>query len=101
VKRRVILRTDRRIVLRTSANKILWIKWRSWLIRALRASFFRGKVHFPHIRHKTEILMIDEIGERAANGLLKRIWMWHPPLLIISNNIRGGLDATVEAFAFG
>jgi hypothetical protein len=99
VKRRVILRTDRRIVLRNSANKIPWIKLRSWLIRALRASFFRGRIHFRHIRHKMGILMINEIGERAAIWLLKRIWMWHPPLLRVSNKIRGGLDATIEAFA--
>jgi hypothetical protein len=43
--------------------------------------------------------MINEIGERAAIWLLKRIWMWHPPLLRVSNKIRGGLDATIEAFA--
>jgi hypothetical protein len=64
-------------------------------------SFFREKVHLPHNRHKTGILMIDEIGERAAIGLLKRFLMWHPPLLKSSNKIRGGMDATIEAFAFG
>jgi len=45
--------------------------------------------------------MIVEIGKRVAIWLLKRIWMWHPPLLRISNKIRGGMDATIEAFAFG
>jgi len=45
--------------------------------------------------------MIVEIGERAAIGLLKRILMWHPPLLKSFTKIIGGLDATIEAFAFG
>jgi hypothetical protein len=72
---------------------------RSWLIRPLRASFFKGEVHLPHIRHKTGIFIIVDIGERVAIGLLKRFLIWHPPLLRISNKKRGGLDATIEAFA--
>ena len=99
VKRRDNLRTDRRIVLRTSANKIPWIKLRSWLIRPLRASFFSGMVHLPHIRQKTGILIIVEIGERTSNRVLKRFLMWHPPLLKSFTKIRGGMDATIEAFA--
>jgi len=27
--------------------------------------------------------------------------IWHPSLLRISNMKRGGMDATIEAFAFG
>lgn len=99
VKRRDNLRTDRRIVLRTSANKIPWIKLRSWLIRPLRASFFGGKACFPHIGHKTGILIVVEMNQRASNGVLKRFLMWHPPLLKSITKIRGGMDATIEAFA--
>jgi hypothetical protein len=47
------------------------------------------------------IFNIVEIGERPSIVLLKRFLMWHPPLLRISNKKRGGLDATIEAFAFG
>ena len=101
VKRRDNLRTDRRIVLRTSANKIPWIKLRSWLTRAPRASFFSGMVHLPHNGQKTGILIVVAIREPDLNRVLKRFWMWHPPLLKSSNKIRGGMDATIEAFAYG
>jgi hypothetical protein len=33
------------------------------------------------------------------NRLLIRFLMWHPPLLKSSNKLRGGMDATIEAFA--
>ena len=99
VKRRDNLRTDRRIVLRTSANKIPWIKLRSWLIRPLRASFFSGKALLPHIGHKTGILIVVEVRQLDVNRVLKSFLMWHPPLLKSFIKIRGGMDATIEAFA--
>ena len=99
VKRRVILRTDRRIVLRTSANKIPRIKLRSWLRWALRALFFSRMVHLPHNGQKTGILIVVAVRDLDLNRLLIRFLMWHPPLLKSSNKIRGGLDATIAAFA--
>jgi len=58
-------------------------------------------VHLPHISYKTGILIIVEMRKRVAIGLLKRFWMWHPPLLKSFTKIRGGMDATIEAFACG
>lgn len=99
VQRRDILRTDRRIVLRTEAYTFAWIKLRSWLIRPLRESFFGGTVHLLHIRNKTGILIVVEMRQRSSIEVLKRFLMWHPPLLKSTNKIRGGMDATIEAFA--
>ena len=99
VKRRDNLRTDRRIVLRTGANKIPWIKLRSWLIGSLRALYFGGKAHLPHIGHKPGILIVVELRQLDLNRILKRYLMWHPPLLKSFTKIRGGMDATIEAFA--
>lgn len=101
MKRRDNLRTDRRIVLRTRANKIDWVKLRSWLTRAPRASFFSGMVHMLHDGQKTGILIVVAIRKPGLNGVLKRDWMWHPPLLKSYAKLRGGMDATIEAFAFG
>jgi hypothetical protein len=101
VKRRDNLRTDRRIVLRTRVDEIHRIELRSWLIRNLRASFFSGEARLPHIRQKTGILIVVAVLEPGLNKVLKRLWMWHPPLLKSSTKIRGGMDATIEAFAFG
>lgn len=99
VKRRDILRTDRRIVLRTSANKVPRIMLRSWFIWPLRASFFGEKVPIPQSGQKTGILIVDEMDQQTSNGILKRFLMWHPPLLKSITEIRGGMDATIEAFA--
>jgi hypothetical protein len=54
----------------------------------------------PHDGQKTGILIVVAIRESGLNRVLKRCWMWHPPLLKSSNKIRGGMDATIEAFAF-
>ena len=99
VQRRDNLRTDRRIVLRTYAYTFPWINLRSWLIRSLRDSFFRGKIHLPYMGKKTGILIVVEMRQRPSIEVLKRFLMWHPPLLKSTNKIRGGMDATIEAFA--
>jgi hypothetical protein len=65
----------------------------------LRASVFGEKVLLVHIGHKTGILIVVEKGERAPIGVLKRVLMWHPPLLKSITKLRGGMDATIEAFA--
>jgi hypothetical protein len=101
VKRRVILRTDRRIVLRTRADKIPWIELRSWLMRLLRASFFCGMLPIRNNGQKTGILIVVVVLEPGLNRVLKRFRMWHPPLLKSFTRIRGGMDATIEAFALG
>ena len=99
VQRRDNLRTDRRIVLRTRAYTFPWIKFRSWLIRSLRDSFFGGKVHLLFMKNKPGILVVVEMRQRSSIEVLKRFLMWHPPLLKSTNKIRGGMDATIEAFA--
>lgn len=99
VQRRDNLRTDRRIVLRTYVYTFPWIKFRSWLIRSLRDSFFRGKVHLLHMENKPGIFTVVEMRQRASIKVLKRFLMWHPPLLKSTNKLRGGMDATIEAFA--
>lgn len=98
VQRRDNLRTDRRIVLRTCAYTFPWIKVRSWLIRLLRGSFFGGKVQQLHMVGKTGIFIVVEMRQRSFVGVLKKFLMWHPPLLKSTNKIRGGMDATIEAY---
>jgi len=68
-------------------------------MRALRALFFEGKINLPHTGQKTGILIVVTVRQLELNRLLKRFLMWHPPLLKSSNKIRGGMDATIEAFA--
>jgi len=70
-------------------------------MRPLRASFFGAKARLPHISQETGILIVVEVRQPGLNRVLKRFWMWHPPLLKSFTKIRGGLDATIEAFAFG
>lgn len=99
VQRRDNLRTDRRIVLRTCTYTFPWIKLRSWLIESLRDSIFGGKIHLLYMGKKTGILIVVEIRQRPSIEVLKRFLMWHPPLLKSTNKLRGGMDATIEAFA--
>ena len=99
VQRRDNLRTDRRIVLRTRAYRFHWIKFRSWLIRLLIGSFFRGDVPLLPTMEKTGILIVVKVRQGVLDGVLKRFLMWHPPLLKSTNKLRGGMDATIEAYA--
>ena len=101
VKRRDNLRTDRRIVLRTEAYRFPWIKLRSRFRWLLKASFFEGKLHFCNLGTKTGIFTVIKLWKRTSIGVLKMLLIWHPSLLRISNMKRGGMDATIEAFAFG
>ena len=99
VQRRDNLRTDRRIVLRTGAHRFPWIKIKSWLIRPLRALIFEGMVHLLPMMEKPGILIVVWMRRGVLDGILKRFLMWHPPLLKSTNKIRGGMDATIEAYA--
>ncbi len=99
VQRRDSLRTDRRIVLRTDTNTFPWIKIRSWLIRPLRDSIFGGKVHLLQMEKKTGILIVVEVRQQSFVEVLKRFLMWHSPLLTSTSKLRGGMDATIEAYA--
>jgi hypothetical protein len=51
------------------------------------------------MENKPGILVVVEMRQRTLIGVLKRFLMWHPPLLKSSNKLRGGMDATIEAFA--
>jgi hypothetical protein len=46
-------------------------------------------------------LVFVEVKGTSLNRVLKRFLMWHPPLLKSFAKIRGGKDATIEAFACG
>ena len=98
VQRRVNLRTDRRIVLRTCAYTFPCINLRLWLIRSLRDSFFRGMIYLLYLGKKTGNLVVVEIRQQPSIEVLKRFLMWHPPLLKSTNKLRGGMDATIEAY---
>jgi hypothetical protein len=56
-------------------------------------------VHLAHNGQKTEILIVVEVRDLDLNRLLIRFLMWHPPLLKSTTKLRGGMDATIEAFA--
>ena len=71
VKRRDILRTDRRIVLRTRADKIPWIELRSRLVRSLKASFFCGMLPTRNNGQKTGILIVVAVLDVASSPLKK------------------------------
>jgi hypothetical protein len=68
-------------------------------MRLLRASIFGGTVSLLPVMEKTRILIVVEMRKRSLVGVLKRNLMWHPPLLKSPNKIRGGMDATIEAYA--
>jgi hypothetical protein len=51
------------------------------------------------MKNKPGILNVVEMRPRSSIEVLKRFRMWHPPLLKSTNKIRGGMDATIEAFA--
>jgi len=48
---------------------------------------------------KPGILIVVWMRRGVLDGILKRFLMWHPPLLKSTNKIRGGMDATIEAYA--
>jgi hypothetical protein len=54
-----------------------------------------------HDGQKSGILIVVAEREPDLDRVLIRFRMWHPPLLKSFNKLRGGMDATIEAFAFG
>ena len=77
-----MLRTDRRIVLRTWFRSFAWNKMR------LLSRWFNK-----------DFIYCSRIWE-IENNLSKTIWMWHPPFLKNNTQIKGGPDATSEAYAY-